>query len=469
MLRAALARSATKVPRLLGWRALSDEIDVLADHRRKLVFGNHAVHFDEHPYHLDGHHRTSLDLLRKKAEDALVTRSRGDLEAAAVDAIHWMEQLPKEHQLYVNKRFNFVTYPSPLSRPLLSGLCKVFLKVADLRSNGVGRLPGYTQTPYKPAQPCNASSMALEGVRGLGKSNLLRLLTLVPVVLFPESVVSVYVDYSAVHQHAPSRLLAAGLKAVTHKDVDSPDSLEHVLDAVTTSQRVAVFAADELESVYLNSDVWANFHMLVDDYSSTLFVAGGSKVRAMVERRGHEEQLRRWFPGHAELPHSLNQDKLEVVHIACLSTEEQYRAFLRDNHNAAATKQRILGLHARTGGRLRALSLPASETRVCLPGPGQAARAVLENLYALQASLGSDPFKPVAVSGNTIRQWLDDYRKTCSGAVGVDLHSLLDDNYLTKTADGYYTFAFFDYYWQLRAATPPGHHGEQYGVYGWFD
>ena len=343
--------------------------------------------------------------------------------------------------------------------------------------NGYGCL---TDTKYQAAQPNNAAGMALEGAEGVGKTNLLRLFALVPAVVFPKSVVSVYVDYFALdkeNQVPPSRLLADALQAATGEAIESPASLDHVLDAITAKGRVAVFAADGIESVYLNSDIWGNFHSLADDYYHTLFVAdtSGSKVRAMVERRGHENQLRRWFPSCTELPHSLNQDKMQVVHVAPLSTNSHYWAFLSwktatksstsstsssyDCKADAATEneqeldQYIRGLHVRTGGRLRALSLPACETRTCLPDTGNPARVVLEKLCTLQARLGAcDPFDPVAVSGNQVQAWLDECTslQPSSSSDAPDINDLLDANYLTKTTNGKYTFAYFEYYQLLR-------------------
>ena len=475
------ARGIARSTAQLLTRLLASSALVPANEKRmstKLMYGGHANDFAD----LDEVCRKSLDCLRNKAEVALVTRNLYGLEEAAAEAICWMKELPPKHPVHVDRRLTFVTKPSPLSHWFLSGLRNVFLRVADLRSNGYG-CP--TDTKYQAAQPNNAAGMALEGAEGVGKTNLLRLFALVPAVVFPKSVVSVYVDYFALgkeNQGMPSRLLADALQAATGEAIESPASLDHALDAITANGRVAVFAADGVESVYLNSAIWGNFHSLADDYSHTLFVTdtSGSKVRAMVELRGHENQLRRWFPSCTELPHSLNQDKMQVVNVAPLSTNSHYRAFLSwktattsttsstsglsssyDCKAVAATEndqeldQYIRDLHARTGGRLRALMLPACETRICLLGTGNPARVVLEKLCTLQARLGAcDPFNPVAVSGNQVRAWLDECTSlqpsSSSSSDAPDINDLLDANYLTKTANGKYTFAYFEYYRLLR-------------------
>ena len=54
-------------------------------------------------------------------------------------------------------------------------------------------------------------------------------------------------------------------------------------------------AADEIERAdNSNPEICGEFHTLATKYASNLFVAdSGSKMRAMIERKGHEPKLRR--------------------------------------------------------------------------------------------------------------------------------------------------------------------------------
>ncbi len=83
------------------------------------------------------------------------------------------------------------------------------------------------------------------------------------------------------------------------------------------SGRVPVFAADEVEAAYLDPVAWSSFHLLATGYDPTLFIAG-QKLRGMLELRGHEYSLHQRFPdlpAHVTLPHCVNTDKVELVHV----------------------------------------------------------------------------------------------------------------------------------------------------------
>ena len=144
-----------------------------------------------------------------------------------------------------------------------------------------------------------------------------------PRLLFPDNVLSVYVDY-ACSRSAPTppplpRALLAEALAARHGARPIDLLIETVLDHAQRHRRVVVFAAAGIDAVYGNSDdVWTDFHSLVTKYEPVLFVTGGCgrrQLRAMVERRGYEAQLRTWFPNVKTLPNSLNGDKLSVIEL----------------------------------------------------------------------------------------------------------------------------------------------------------
>ena len=194
------------------------------------------------------------------------------------EAVKWMASLPQNHPRHFPPHLNFIEDPSPWSPIFEDSLCKVFSKVSDCVSR---------QSDTSKMRPNNASGTAIWGARGSGKSNGLRLLTLVPPLLFPDNVVSMYYDYRshASNPRTPSKLL---VEALTRAGVELPfhgtSNLERVLDHAVQHHKTFVLCADEMESVYSNPVIWDQFALLATRYDITLFIAdSGSKVRAMVE------------------------------------------------------------------------------------------------------------------------------------------------------------------------------------------
>lgn len=435
-----------------------------------LMYGRHVA--DDAT--LRGADFDALQALRIRASGSVIKRDVSMFHAIVDEAVQWMGQLPADHALHFPSHLAFVNAPAPWNGPFKRGVASIFFKVADSRA----------RARNEKMRPHNAGGMTLAGGRGVGKSNGLRLLTLVPALLFPDDVVSAYVDYAAAaatpSPPPPSELLRDALRcAVGDEALPAPESpIETVLDAVKASRRVAILAADELEAVYGNQLIWSEFHTMATMYSPTLFLAdSGSKVRAMVERRGHEGDLRRWFPALAgNLPASLNQDKLPITPLLPFTAPDQYRAFLssRDTPTLAPALISepplplasgewdliIHGMHARTGGRLRAMQqqLLEEQPMCCLPSPGTAALAVLAKLGTLQAArvgVGDarlSAFHMAAVSSSTVRCWLKEHaaKHGIAAAGDADLNSLLDASVLQETGTGEYTFGCFDLYRKLR-------------------
>lgn len=423
-----------------------------------LMYGRHACDDDMLPSgDLD-----TLVTLRASADAAVSSRDLDKFLDICYATVRLMERLPSKNPLHFPEYLSFVNAPAPWNDVFKKGLANIFAKVMDVRATARNTT----------IRPNNASGMALAGGRGVGKSNGLRLLTLVPALLFPRDIVSVYVDYAGTTMKPPpSQLLRDALRCATGEEgLPAPDApLECVLDAIEDNDRVAVFAGDEFETVYGTATIWGELHVLATKYTPTLFLAdSGFKVRAMIERRGHERDLRRWFPTLASnLPASLNQDKLAVTQLLPFTTREQYRTFLASRaglllahpaEQSLTTQEQdlvIAGLHARSGGRLRAMQrLPIErQTHFRLPPPGTAARAVLEHLRAEQAArIGvHDPFQMVTVPDTQVREWLASRPRHDDD---TDINSLLNANILQETASGELTFGSYDLYRQLRQQRP---------------
>lgn len=175
-------------------------------------------------------HEDALKRLRARANEALLSDDEPALLAVGYEAVRWMENLPANNPRHFPSYLAFINKPSPLSVIFEDGLRRVFHKVRDLRANGVD------SATMK--QPNNVSELALWGPRGVGKSNGLRLLTLVPAVLFPENVVSVFIDYSAypAETHSPCLVIRdALLCAGVH--LDGASDLENALDCAKAKQQ----------------------------------------------------------------------------------------------------------------------------------------------------------------------------------------------------------------------------------------
>lgn len=269
------------------------------------------------PQHMEG-----LADIRKKSMDALLKDDTFALLCTAYDAVKWMEKLPSKHTLHFPSYLTFFNHPSPWSPIFEDCLRKVFSKVGD----SVGRKDGSIAI-----RPNNASGTAIWGARGTGKSNGLRLPTLVPPLMFPNNVISAYVDYRSYSSlpPIPSTVLA---EALTLSGVDPPPfrdtrNLEQVLDHAGRHNKTLILCADEIECVYTNKRIWDQFSMLATRYDHALFLAdSGSKVRVMIECKGHETSLRRWFPQFLgrKLPLSLIEDKLAVRELYPFTRPEQY-------------------------------------------------------------------------------------------------------------------------------------------------
>lgn len=179
------------------------------------------------------------------------------------------------------------------------GFIKVFHKIEDsaIRTGAPG-LEGRITCPN------NNAGMALSGFPVDESYRCIHLMTNVPSLLFPDHVVGRFVDYSKTKILPRDALMMASF----------PD-MESALDTVTGfGKKTVIFGAVEFSHIYGNEAIWAEFHTLITKYSHVLLLSdSGSKVRAMIEKKGHESKLRQWFPSLKDnLPPSLNEDKIAI-------------------------------------------------------------------------------------------------------------------------------------------------------------
>ncbi len=402
--------------------------------------------------------------LRAQAEAAVNAKDAGAFVRIAHDTLLWMEEGDERNPFYWPRKFGFWQEPAPAAKALELALRNVF-----------GRVAG---------EPHNGAGLAIAGMRGLGKTHLLRAVVLVSGMLLPSRLVSVYVDYKSVlDPHAPGALLLAALRVappapVLGRPVPSvlqqqlaatlagPPSMAAAIGAAGLQKRAIVFAADEVSHVYLNTTVWSNLHALASDTSSCTLVAdSGSKLGAMI-KRSDVDTLRLHFgvSNNRDLPQSLNDDKLKLHQLRPLSTIQQYRAYLKQRSatvftqlTAADEEDVIRGVHLHTGGRMRAMDNALEQRQATnLPDHDSAAYFVLDKLTRLQQHKPFDAFDTVAVLPQDVDLWLQQWHKKRNQhkeASAVDLYTLQDDNILVEHArkPGHYTFATpADYFRMLK-------------------
>ena len=414
-----------------------------------------------------------LQNLRERALRTTETCSSKHLIGVANDAVAWLNNLPLQHPLHFPRHLTFIGVDSPFNPIWEESLTKLLQKISSISG---------TCTP----NPSNTNGIAVSGPRGVGKSNGLRLLMMISALLFPTRIVSVYIDYTSyATAPLPRRLLldalACALPDGATNCANEPADLQGVLDFAEEKALVTMFAADEIEEVYCNKEVWTEFHTLGTKYYAPLFVAdSGSKVEAMVKRRGYEKQLRSRFAEQLKgcaLPASLNESKLRVMSLPPFSKPAQYRAYWEHRAPSAGGSAAVRGaeqtayersqgdwppgvakeyetafrtMHANTGGRLRAIESGGSEAP-SLPPVGTAERFVLEKLLECHktrhgiaridpSSSSWDPFDPTPVSEEQLWGWLHTWHKENPHVGGaIDIFDLLDGSTIVKRVDGTYT------------------------------
>lgn len=408
----------------------------------------------------------TLDIfeLRAEAEAAVKAKDVDAFVRIAHDTLLWMEEGDERDPFYWPRKFGFWQEPAPAAKALESALRHVFGLVAG--------------------EPHNGAGLGITGMRGLGKTHLLRVVVLLSGLLLPSRVVSVYADYKSVPaSYAPGALLLAALRAappaavrtkplpsVLQQGLDAtlagPPSMGAAIGAAGLQQRAIVFAADEVSHVYLNATVWSDLHALASDTGSCTLVAdSGSKLAAMI-KRSDVDALRLHFGATRtrDLPQSLNDDKMKLHQLRPLSTIHQYRAYLKQRCAtlfgqlvAADEEEAIRGVHLHTGGRMRAMDNALEQRQATsIPDHDSAAYFVLEKLTRLQQHHPFDAFNTVAVQPQDVDMWLQQWhaqRNKHKKASIVDLYALQDDNVLVEHAGkpGHFTFATpADYFRMLK-------------------
>jgi hypothetical protein len=277
----------------------------------------------------------------------------------------------------------------------------------------------------------NRRGIGIMGSRGVGKSNLLRIIALLPTYVYPERFLSVYVNYTSVN-YTPLDLAIAACKEA---DIDATDceSMDDIVYTLSLCNRTLLFCADEVHNVYTNDIIWRQLHSLAESQRAQLYVSSsGPILRAVVESDflRHGTVLKNHFPSLGALcPPSLNGTKVKLRLLGPLRTLKQYKDCLHAT-GKTMTEKEMTHLHVHTGGCLG--SFDGGISSECfnrpLPPAGTPEHYVLRQLvlHELDSRPKFDPFLPMSVTTGTISRWISTFFVNNPTADPVDIHYLQD-------------------------------------------
>ena len=359
---------------------------------------------------------------REAAEKALRHGDSNGVATAATDFLSACSELPYDDPLWV-AGCPFISANSPMHAPLRSCWSMVHSQ-ASLAA-------GLTTAQ-------RSRSGMVVGDTGVGKSQLLKLCTIVPSILL-NNVVSVYFDAkcadATVHGLTPGVLLREALRRrlvrsatplprpdVIKEALERGCSISVLLSAAHVNQLAVVVCVDEAEATYHTdsptANTWGELYDLLKSWTACTFVAGSTTMLpALVD--GKDRDLIQSEMGFPQVRPSLGGDHMSVISVDPLNAEEQYREFLKgrcEDPEAVDLKQ----LHLSTSGRYRSikryLANPHSvsvDDNLEHPVPGDLAYALLGRMTTLLRMENhpgiTDPFQERWVPEWHLMRWVQAY------------------------------------------------------------
>jgi len=337
----------------------------------------------------------------------------------------------------------FAQQPSPFYPLFCMAMTKIFEKSRDVKKVGKTR-------------PNNASGYAITGALGEGKTNALRTFTILgPQIL--SNVITVYIDYQCFKQNPPTpfELIREACLNIGISHSAEVADLNSLLGLIELEGYSILFCADEISSIYSNSSIWSELHMLATNYYTTVLLAdSSSRMEALIEGDSHREEILSF--GYPEVQPSLNSTKLQLYRFASFTTVDQYRAFFAHRTEREFTELELRGMHCWTGGRIRDIMRLLSgspfdsgcfHNRDTLPRSGTLESYVLENLRVMQDHKGYfDPFQLVTVPSASIMAWIKEWMASHCECKPKSINDLVK-NHVIGFVDGDDAYSF-DSPWQ---------------------
>ena len=385
-------------------------------------WGNSQVVVDPHADFFD---HPVARVHREVAEKAL---QKSDSNGVATEFLTACSQLPRDDPLWVSERRLFIGAKSPMHAPLWDCWSMVHRKaalIAGLTTNQSSR-----------------SGFALVGEPGVGKSQLLKLCTIVPSILL-NNVVSVYFDAkcadATVHGLTPGVLLREALRRRLVRSATPlpwPDAIKEALEgecsipvllnAAHVNQLAVVVCVDEVEATYHTdsptANTWAELHDLLKSWTACTFVAGDTTMLPALVF-GNDRDLIKSEMGFPEVRPSPAGDNMSVIPVDPLHTEEQYREFLKGRCEEPEAVD-LMHLRLNTSGRYRSIAryLATWNLRSAsggddlkLPLPGELGYTLLARMVSPlrmeKHPAITDPFQEAWFPASHLMQWVQAYNK----------------------------------------------------------
>ena len=380
--------------------------------------------------------------LREEACKCIPQREVSQFVAIAVRAARVLEKLPPTHRLYFNPHFMFLRSPSPAEKVFDAIMSKVFNKACD------------HDQACAMSMESTSSGYGVSGWRGVGKTQLLRLCTVLASLLLP-SVIGAYVDAEAYMQRdiptttpfvmLRDAFIARGVDVLTK--VNNLADIHDVNDIVCVAAQhglVTMLTVDEVRCVYPHAALWEELHQLATNSATALFVAdSSSRLSAIIKSDSDSRSAALTKKWYGVTRASLNDTKLSELVLEAFTSYEQYDAYLQNRITAEQrAKLDIVGMHVLTNGRIRAIMnvmTSMSEYRRYvspprIPSPSSFEFRVLNELRKLQDARGwgaDSVFRMVSISSDGISRlytkWQQETLVSPQSVDPVDLYTIIDD------------------------------------------
>lgn len=255
----------------------------------------------------------------------------------------------------------------------------------------------------------------------------------------------------------------AALKEAGYECVNQQAGIRGILaDALNNEVALGLFL-DEAHTIYneKNNGTWDQLHALVSDRNSAVMLSGSDSRLSLFVKAIDTKRIQ----GLGHTPQSsLNQTKLQALHVHGLTSKLQYEMLIKNRprlekllfpkvKHLDASKQAeirdtfIRGWHIRCAGRLRGLGTMQPSSRSLenkedvlgnIPEKNTVPMKILHLLCREQRRLPGplDPFSMAALREHELLRVVRKSQPHCHSS----LDDLVDESYLWRRTDGKYTF-----------------------------
>jgi hypothetical protein len=182
----------------------------------------------------------------------------------------------------------------------------------------------YPGSPY--SNPNNHCGYALSGQKGVGKSTIMRVCTIVLGLLLHKNLISAYVNYTY-FKTPPLGLIqkVASLNCLILKNREN--RLDHTLAELRQQKVIVALFCDEIRNIYTSKHlIWQQFHDIATDHYGCLSVADSAFLASTLVKGTNKTKIKALG---LEPQATLNPTKLSTLQVLPLSTIYQYMILLK--------------------------------------------------------------------------------------------------------------------------------------------